>query len=167
MRSRFVSFSLARRIISWVYDTKYTPLYFLNASAFTGRFSIEWHILLYNIRHRSIGIDRCNVISQREKFVRVSRRSYCHEVLLSRWSDLSSIDWWTKEKSYAGNCSLRRTIDGHSSDGVKTLLKYGRCILMAVVMGNFYFSPHRNNMYIFTVQHTTILYLECTKIITR
>lgn len=52
----------------------------------------------------------------------------------------------------------------------KTLLKYRRCVLMAVVIGKSLFSPRTVIIviiiYIFTIQRTTILYLECAKIIT-
>lgn len=79
---------------------------------------------------------------------------YLRKILFSHWSVL---DWLTikRSRSYAGNCSSRKTTDGHSSDGTKTLLKYRRCVLMAVVNREILISfPRRNNNNIYIYSST-------------
>lgn len=162
MRSRFVSLSLARRIIPWVYDTKCTPSLF--PSNLTLRHSLDdfqsSSTHEYNIRHRSISVDRRG---QSGRDIPPSlEKKLCICVKFRLLADPSSIDWRSKEAIVCRKLSLTK-YDRWPFERwrKKRSLKYRRCVLMAVVNREIFISSPRrnnNNIYIYSSTYYNIIF---------
>lgn len=130
----------------------------LTASAFTGRFSNRVAItytLSHNNRHRPIGVDRRRGQSGKKIF-----SSVCLEKKLFARSSTFSLDRLGTEKSgrMPEIVSLRRTIDGRSSDGAKNALKLSALRFNGSSNGELLFFPLIVIIYIYIYIYSPTCY---------